>query len=273
MIVCRRQQEGGQFVRYQQSRGTLEGFMALYNKPVRLLMHEMIADIGLHHGQVLMKDRVVTWFAEKYPLVKNSTISAHLIRMSTNAPSRMHYSAKAGEDDLFFQLDGSRFRLYDPGTDPAPIYEKPNLGSETPTGPEAEPPMPSEFAYEADLRDFLAKNLSLIESGLHLYQDDGVTGMEFPAGGRFIDILAVDAQANLVVIELKVSRGYDRVVGQLLRYMSWIRKYQADQGQTVRGIIIARELSEDLLLACVNVPGVELFEYELRVQLRRVSEA
>lgn len=247
--------------------------MALYDKPVRLLMHDLIADIGLQQGQVLTRERVMTWFAEKYPLVKNSTISAHLIRMSTNAPSRMHYSAKAGEDDLLFQLDGSRFRLFDPASDPAPIYEKPNVLSQLDTELEVESSIPSEFAYEADLRDFLAKNLSLVEAGLHLYQDEGITGVEFPAGGRFIDILAVDAEANLVVIELKVSRGYDRVVGQLLRYMSWIRKHQADEGQGVRGIIVARELSEDLLLACTGVPGVELYEYELRVQLRRISEA
>jgi RecB family endonuclease NucS len=41
--------------------------------------------------------------------------------------------------------------------------------------------------------------------------------LEFPAGDRYIDILAVDAQGSFVVIELKVSRGYDRVIGQLLR--------------------------------------------------------
>ncbi len=72
-------------------------------------------------------------------------------------------------------------------------------------------PLPGEFAYESDLRDFLAKNLSLLEPGLRLYQDEGITGVEFPACGRFIDILAVDTRENLVVIELKVSRGYDRV--------------------------------------------------------------
>jgi RecB family endonuclease NucS len=40
--------------------------------------------------------------------------------------------------------------------------------------------------------------------------------LEFSAGDRYIDILAVDAQGSFVVIELKVSRGYDRVIGQLL---------------------------------------------------------
>jgi endonuclease len=130
---------------------------------------------------------------------------------------------------------------------------------------------PSEFAYESDLRDFLAKNLSVIEPGLQLYQEEGITGVEFPAGGRFLDILAVDAQKRLTVIELKVSRGYDRVIGQILRYMAWIEKYHAEPGQPVRGIIVAREISEDLKLACSFLPTVSLYEYELSVALRKIE--
>ena len=52
-------------------------------------------------------------------------------------------------------------------------------------------------AYEADLRNYLAKNLSIIEPGLKLYQDEGITGIEFDVGGRRIDILAVDAKVPL----------------------------------------------------------------------------
>ena len=245
--------------------------MALYEKPVRLLMRDMVADLSLKKAEILTKERVISWFAQKYPRVKEGTISAHLIRFSTNAISRVHYSAKPGDDDLFFQLDGGHFRLYDPETDPAPIYEKPQGASSSAPAVAEEREPPTEFAYETDLRDFLAKNLSVLESGLRLYQDEGITGVEFPAGGRFIDILAVDAQNNLVVVELKVSRGYDRVVGQLLRYMAWVATHQAESGQNVRGIIVAREISEDLLLACSTLPNVELFEYQLSVTLRRVQ--
>jgi endonuclease len=244
--------------------------MALYEKPVRLLMRDMVADLGLKKADILTKERVISWFAQKYPRVKEGTISAHLIRLSTNATSRVHYSAKLGDDDLFFQLDGGHFRLYDPATDPVPIHEKSQGVSSQPIDVAEVKEPPTEFAYETDLRDFLAKNLSVLESGLHLYQDEGITGVEFPAGGRFIDILAVDAQDNLVVVELKVSRGYDRVVGQLLRYMAWVATHQAETGQNVRGIIVAREISEDLLLACSTLPNVELFEYQLSVTLRRV---
>lgn len=108
---------------------------------------------------------------------------------------------------------------------------------------------------------------------MKLYQNEGITGIEFPVGGRFIDILAVDAKGALVVIELKVSRGYDRVVGQLMRYMAWIRKHQAEMEQQVRGVIIAREISEDLLLACSLLPGGQLFEYELSLKMIPVCTA
>jgi hypothetical protein len=130
-----------------------------------------------------------------------------------------------------------------------------------------------EFAYETDLRNYLAKNLNKLEPGLRVYEDEGITGVEFPVGGRFIDILAIDAKGSLVVIELKVSRGYDRVVGQLMRYVAWIKKNLAEPSQEVRGVIVAREISEDLLLACSMIPDVELFEYELSLSLKRVAES
>jgi RecB family endonuclease NucS len=95
--------------------------------------------------------------------------------------------------------------------------------------------------------------------------------VEFPVGGRYVDILAVDQAGGYVVIELKVSKGYDRVVGQLLRYVSWIKKNHADPGQAVRGIIIAKQISEDLCLACSEVPAVSLYEYTLSVSVKSIA--
>ena len=51
-------------------------------------------------------------------------------------------------------------------------------------------------------------------------------------------ILAVDKQSAYVVIELKVSRGYDRTIGQLLRYMAWVKK-NMETPKPVRGFIVA----------------------------------
>lgn len=246
--------------------------MPIYAKPVRILMKDMADQFALQPGQSFTRQQALDWFADHYPKIKTGTIHCHLIRLSTNAATRFHYNAKPLEDDMFFQLDGSHFRLYDPAHDPAPIHEaKRKPGGHLAPEEDTEPAGSAEFAYESDLRNYLAKNLPIIEPGLTLYHDEGITGIEFPVGGRFIDILAVDANGALVVIELKVSRGYDRVVGQLMRYMAWIQKNQAEPGQLVRGIIVAREISEDLLLACSLLPNVQLFEYELSLKLNPVS--
>ncbi len=242
---------------------------AMYDKPVRILMQEMIPALGISPGDTFTREQVVQWFSEHYPKIKQGTVAAHLVRLSTNVPTRLQYSVRAdGSDDHFFKIDSSTFRLYEPGHDPTPISEatpvpeEPIQSSEEGTG---------EFAYEHDLRDFLARNLYLLEPGLTLYTDEGITGVEFPVGGRFIDLLAVDTSGDYVVIELKVSKGYDRVVGQLLRYMNWIKMNQADEGQKVRGVIVAKNISEDLRLACAGLPDVALAEYELEVSIRPIS--
>jgi endonuclease NucS-like protein len=75
------------------------------------------------------------------------------------------------------------------------------------------------FAAETDLRDFLAKNLSCIEPGLRLYQSGERSGIEFPVEDGRIDVLAIDRSERFVVIELKVGRGRNKALGQLLYYM------------------------------------------------------
>ena len=102
------------------------------------------------------------------------------------------------------------------------------------------------------------------------YGNGDVKGFEFDAGGRRIDILAQDKAGAFVALELKVSRGYDRVDGQLLRYVNWVRQNMAGPGQRVRGIIVFRMMSEDLRLACASIKDVELFEYQLSVTVTKV---
>jgi RecB family endonuclease NucS len=205
----------------------------------------------------------------------------HVEGMAVNNPVRKHHpSIKAGSGyDLFYKMGPDQFRLWVPESDPAPRYkddiERQGLNdtesitadtdSETEAGVEAA----REFAFERDLRNYLVKNLALIEAGLRLYDEEGITGVEFPVGGRFIDILAIDKDGCYVVVELKVSRGYDRVVGQLLRYVGWVEQ-NMETSQPVRGIIVAKEITSDLKLAASRVSGVRLIEYEISFKLRSV---
>jgi hypothetical protein len=109
----------------------MEISMQKYEKPVWALMHDMADEFDLEKGDRFTKKDAVKWFKEHYPEIASSTVSAHLIRLSTNAPSRVHYNAKPDQDDLFYQIDGSTFRLYDPADDPKPIYEHGETEEET----------------------------------------------------------------------------------------------------------------------------------------------
>ena len=251
----------------------------IYDKTTRALLKEMLKDWGLRPGQVFTTSRALEWFAAHYPKLKPSSIRAHLVQASTNDRSRLHHPSTNETDDLLFKVASGQFRLYEPTKDPAPIHEmvegdvaREEALGETDDEEEAEDGQASsEFLLEKDLQRYLAENLECIEPGLHLYEEDGIRGIEFDAGGRRIDILALDRGGAFVVIELKVSRGYDRVVGQLLRYMNWVRKELADPGQRVRGMIICRSMSEDLRLACASISDVELLEYALSVTVSRVA--
>lgn len=126
-----------------------------------------------------------------------------------------------------------------------------------------------QFAAESDLRDFLSKNPGVIEPGLQLFQSDNRSGVEYPIDGGFIDLLLVDRNQQFVVVELKVGRGRNKTIGQLLYYMGWIDKNLSKM--PCRGMIIAKDIPEDLSVAVRRVPGVSLHRYTLSVSVQPVS--
>lgn len=129
------------------------------------------------------------------------------------------------------------------------------------------------FAYEEDLKNYLSENLEIIESGLKLFiDDDGKEGIEYSidSKNKRIDILAIDTKGIPVIIELKVSKGYEKVIGQTLYYKSCIKRiFDTDK---VRMIIVAREITEQLKLATEEIKDVELFEYNLSIKLEKVNQ-
>ena len=126
-----------------------------------------------------------------------------------------------------------------------------------------------QFALEANLRDFLANNLSVLEHGLQLYRSGDRDGVEFSIGQGRIDILAVDKDDRFVVIELKLSRGRNKALGQLLYYMGCVDE-QLGKGPC-RGIIVASEIPDDLMTATRRAPGVSLFRYHISMTVEPVS--
>lgn len=253
--------------------------MAIYDKPTKTLMLEFVEQ-NLKPDQIFGKKQAVDWFKAHYPDIKSTTVQMHVEGMAINSTVRKHHpniKPNSGHD-LFFKVAPGRFRLWNKATDGEPVYRdrtKPLVaahGEEPETTLDADETNEGshEFAFERDLRNYLSKNLASIEQGLRVYQDEDFSGIEFPVGGRFIDILAVDANGDYVVVELKVSQGHERVIGQILRYMAWVKKHIASGGN-VRGIIVANEVSEDLQLAASLVPGLQLFEYAISMKLTPVE--
>ncbi|WP_339825531.1 endonuclease NucS domain-containing protein [uncultured Parasphingorhabdus sp.] len=251
--------------------------MAIYDKPTKTLMTEW-ANGNLKPEQLFGRAEVVRWFAANYPKLAKGTITAHIAGMAVNSRTRAHHpSIKEGAGyDLFWQESPTMFRLWDPASDPAPIYKQDIdtiiQSQELDVDETEEDEIISDtFAREQDLQQYLVCNLNAIEPGLRLYEDEGLTGIEFDAGGRRIDILAVDKDGAFVVIELKVSKGHDRVIGQLLRYTGWIEE-NMDTDKPVRGIIIANKISHDLILATKRIRDVKLVEYEISFSLKSVQQ-
>lgn len=252
--------------------------MAIYSKSTKELMRDF-ASASLEPGQIFEKKRAVDWFAQHYPKIRPTTVQMHVEAMAVNSAIRKHHpNIRPGSGhDLFFKVGPGKFRLLEGAEEHQPIYPESAQDHTAEAVDEADDAVElgaetgaQEFAFERDLRNYLSKNLTLLEPGLTLFQDEEFTGIEFPVGGRFIDILAVDSQGNYVVIELKVSRGYDRVMGQILRYMAWVKKNLAEQ-HNVRGIIVASDITEDLQLAASLLPNVQLFQYSIAMRIAPVQ--
>lgn len=149
------------------------------------------------------------------------------------------------------------------------ILVSPEVQHDAPTEPTDEiddaPVEGTVFAYESHLRDFLAKHLELLEPGLVPWGADAV---EYALGSRRIDILAKDRGGIPVIIELKVSRGHERVVGQALYYRARLKQVLAVPGARI--MIVAGEVTPELRLAVSEIADVALFEYSLSMSVRKI---
>lgn len=140
-------------------------------------------------------------------------------------------------------------------------------GEEVPTLSE------SEFAIEKHLEDFLVANWESTELGklYDLIEEDGeMVSQQYPTKeiGN-IDLLVKDKKkGSYVVIELKKGQTSDDTVGQLTRYMGWVKKNKA-KGEKVRGIVIAGSQDNRLKYALEMVPDTKLFLYRISFSLEK----
>lgn len=130
---------------------------------------------------------------------------------------------------------------------------------------------PSAFALEKHLEDFLVHNWAYTELGkkYRVFEEDGeLVGQQYPSDTGPIDILAVSKdKKELLVVELKKGRASDVVVGQIQRYMGYVLEELAEEGQSVRGVIIALEDDLRLRRALKVAPTIDFYRYKVSFQL------
>ena len=122
---------------------------------------------------------------------------------------------------------------------------------------------PYSVSLERDLANYLANDPSLIEADLRL------EGQEYDTrnAGR-IDLLCIDRNGDFVVVETKKGKESDKVVGQIQRYMGWVKRNLAKGGENVRGIIIVNEFDEWLDYAVSVNENIRLLYYEVKFAVR-----
>jgi len=139
--------------------------------------------------------------------------------------------------------------------------------------PEADPEVedPSEFVLEKYLEDFIVSNFNSIFKGrMRVFEDaEGNDGQQYATEVGPIDILAIEEQTNsFVVIELKKGRPSDRVVGQILRYMGWVKMNLCQNGQPVKGLVICRDYDTKLAYALEMTNDIDVRYYSVSFKLK-----
>jgi len=164
----------------------------------------------------------------------------------------MHTLAEYSEDQFRRLIEGSV-------TDIAPQEVEPELED------------PSEFVLEKYLEDFIVSNFDTIFKGhLSVFEDaQGNDGQQYATEIGPIDILAIENETKaFVVIELKKGRPSDHVVGQILRYMGWVKKNLCENGQIVRGLVICRDHDPKLAYALEMTNNIDVRYYSVSFRLK-----
>jgi hypothetical protein len=127
------------------------------------------------------------------------------------------------------------------------------------------------FALEKHLEDFIVKNWNSTDLGkdYDIYEEDGeVVGKQYQTETGPLDILAISKdKKEFLVIELKKGRASDQVIGQLKRYMGYIKSKLAVNDEIVKGCIIALKEDSNLKYALMASPDVEFYKYQVNFSL------
>jgi endonuclease len=241
----------------------------IYDRPIWALMQDAAADLSPPYTV----GELIAWFAQHYPKIKASSVRAHIKGLTANDPSRHHYQV-SGRTALFVREPDKTLMPYDAAVatdtdDDEELDDEPELADDLGLEQSAE------FVLEAHLEEFLVGNWKSIGWGRPLeiwVGPDGQSGHQLATPVGRLDFLCTDQRAKaLIVVELKRGRPSDKVVGQVARYIGYVRTHLANPGQPVEGIIIAHESDEPLRYAVAAFPGLQLLTYAVTFELNPVT--
>jgi restriction system protein len=207
---------------------------------------EVLDDYSYHPGNILPHRRTVRWFeqtierAQMSDSLKSSTGSIGTVSDITNYANELEELIGGTKQPVLVSTDET--------------VEDPTV-----------------FALEKHLEDFLVANWKQTELGknYNIYEEGGdLIGKQYPTDTGFIDILAISKDnKELLIVELKKGRASDNVVGQIQRYMGYVLEELAEEGQTVKGIIIALEDDNRIRRALAVAPNIEFYRYQVSFKL------
>ena len=125
------------------------------------------------------------------------------------------------------------------------------------------------FVLEKYLEEFIVSNFHQVFNGeLEIFRDsEGFSGQQYRTDIGTIDILAKDRRTeDFVVIELKRVQGSDQTIGQILRYMGWVKEHLSRGSHAVRGMVICQSGDERLEYALSVIPNVDAKFYRVDFQ-------
>jgi hypothetical protein len=242
----------------------------LYDRPVRELMREAANQLS----SPTRPNEIISWFEREYPLVKRTTVVAHIKGLTANDRNRHHYSVSRYEPILIWTSNGF-LDHYDPDThledEESGTDEEEGGGDHRGEGTLPVTPAVAEFVLETHLEEFLLGNWDSVDWGrpLRIWESaDGAMGHQMSTPVGRLDLLCVDTSTNaLVVVELKRGHSADRVIGQVARYMGWVEAHIAADGQSVEGVVVAHEHDDRLRYAAAAVPSLTILTYHVAFQL------
>lgn len=207
---------------------------------------EITSDYYFKKGETLPHRRNVKWYNIK---IERSTMSTELKNSTGSVGAVSNITKYAKEIEFFIQ-----------GV---------NIPKIIATDESIEDP--SAFAMEEHLEEFLIENWSQTELGLNydIFTEDGEKiGQQYETEIGTIDILAVSKdKKTLLVIELKKGRASDVVVGQIQRYMGFVKEEILEPGQEVKGIIIALNEDKKIKYALSVTNNIEFYRYKIDFKL------